>query len=207
MEAMRPQRHAEKTAMRWKVEGLPAMMANASGQSTNAMGYRSVMMAEICGPNCEKVGYSGGFACQSGQCISTDNKCDGNYYGNYAYNVKDETFQRNCADGSYETTDLCGANCEKVDMDMRGNRFACSNGQCMWKMWKCDGKRHCDDGSDETAEVCGDNCEKEERRWRCSNGQCIPASRKCNGCQDCDDGSDEVPDLCTDGYAEFCDCG
>ena len=51
-----------------------------------------------------------------------------------------------CSDGSDEATELCGANCEKVD-----RRFACSDGQCVEERYKCNGvkwRSHWDAGKD-----------------------------------------------------------
>ena len=79
----------------------------------------------------------GGFACSNGKCIQTREKCNG---------------KRECSDGSDETTEVCGANCE----NMEGGGFACSNGQCISAKFKCDGGTpDCDDKSDEAPEMCG----------------------------------------------------
>ena len=61
-----------------------------------------------------------GFACSNDQCIRGLWKCDGS---------------KNCDDGSDETTELCGADCESVG----GGGFACSNGQCIKARDKCNG--------------------------------------------------------------------
>ena len=75
------------------------------------------------------------FKCNNGrQCIMETSKCDG---------------WKSCDDGSDETTELCGTNCEKV----RGGRFACNNGRCIREGDKCNGIKECDNGSDETTEA------------------------------------------------------
>ena len=133
--------------------------------------------------------YMLGFRCANGQCIRASFKCNG---------------LRDCQDGSDETTETCGANCEEV----RGGGFACSDGQCIWVERKCDGRRGCRDGSDETTETCGDNCGGVN--FRCANGQCIRHGLKCDGNNNCGDGSDEDQSLCgseirytLDDYPEY----
>ena len=119
------------------------------------------------------------FTCANGRmCLPIEYKCNG---------IKD------CDDGSDETTETCGTNCEKVD-----GRFACNSGQCVEEWLKCDGSNDCDDGSDETMLTCGTNCEKVEGRWACSNGQCVNSRFKCDGYKDCEDGSDETTETCVD---------
>ena len=126
-----------------------------------------------------------GFACSNGQCIKEEYRCNG---------------EKDCYDGSDETTETCGANCEKVD-----GRWACASGQCIYRKFKCDGNKNsifgCDDGSDETTETCGANCENVKTGGRdggfaCNNSQCIPERHKCDGFKDCDDGSDETTETC-----------
>ena len=77
------------------------------------------------------------FDCNNGECIHAGYKCDGD---------------NDCRDGSDETTEKCGANCEEVD----GGGFACSNGRCIKTSYKCDGDNDCGDESDETTEKCGE---------------------------------------------------
>ena len=58
--------------------------------------------------------------------------------------------------------------------------FACSSGQCIAALFKCDGERDCDDGSDDNAEVCGADCENVSGGgFACADGQCIKA-KECN---------------------------
>ena len=124
-----------------------------------------------------------GFTCASGECIRREYRCEGT---------------KTCDDGSDESTETCGADCEKVE-----GRWACSSGQCIMERNKCDGWRTCADGSDETTEVCGANCQfvnnllfNTRGGFACSNGQCIKAEFKCDGKTDCKDGSDETTDVC-----------
>ena len=76
------------------------------------------------------------FRCANGECIEVFRKCNGD---------------NNCGDGSDETTETCGANCEKME-----GRFACSDGGCIPASYKCDGgSPDCRDGSDEDPSLCG----------------------------------------------------
>ena len=125
----------------------------------------------------------GGFACNNSQCILAYSKCNG-------FN--------DCTDGSDETTEVCGADCEKLD----GGGFACADGHCIKAEHRCNGRGgsgNCADGSDETTELCGAGCEEVEGGgFACADGkQCIKESYKCDGGDpDCADGSDEAASLC-----------
>ena len=116
----------------------------------------------------------GEVTCANGECIKAGEKCDGH---------------KHCSDGSDETTETCGTNCEKVE-----GRFACSNGQCKNIHYKCNGRTECPDGSDETIWGCAQDCP--EGYFKCSYGKCITASKKCDGHKDCSDGSDEATETC-----------
>ena len=71
------------------------------------------------------------FGCSDGECINAHYKCNG---------------WKSCEDGSDETTEECGDECEKVE----GGGFACSDGLCVRESEQCDGLVQCGDGSDET---------------------------------------------------------
>ena len=89
-----------------------------------------------CGDHCVHIWYSG-FACSNGRCLDALYKCDGD---------------NDCGDGSDETTQACGANCEKMKW---GRGFACSDGKCILASDKCDGRWDCRDRSDEDPYLCG----------------------------------------------------
>ena len=140
-----------------------------------ASSIRHFSNAESLG-HCAQEDGSDGFLCSSGECISPDWKCDGG---------------KDCNDGSDETTDVCGANCENVS----DGGFACANGQCVSASFKCNGMKNCEDGTDENTEICEAECEKKTvsgEGFKCASGQCIEARRICDGRKDCDDGSDET---------------
>ena len=100
---------------------------------------------DACGASCEKLRYydhdgekHGGFRCASGECLTPAAKCDG---------------EKDCGDGSDETTEECGDDCEGIP---QGGGFKCEDGrQCIRAERICDAAVHCDDGSDENTNSCG----------------------------------------------------
>ncbi|XP_070202648.1 low-density lipoprotein receptor-related protein 2-like isoform X2 [Littorina saxatilis] len=68
------------------------------------------------------------------------------------------------------------------------NTWECSNGDCIWYDWRCDGEVHCD-GSDE--QNCA-NWTCSPTWWKCANNKCIWGFDVCDGAFACDDGSDEI---------------
>ncbi|XP_065204425.1 low-density lipoprotein receptor-related protein 2-like isoform X2 [Planococcus citri] len=73
--------------------------------------------------------------------------------------------------------------------------FRCSNGQCIYEWFLCDGISDCVDNSDETLRQCSaTRCGKEQ--FRCNYGGCIDAQYRCDGLKQCNDGSDEAPSTC-----------
>ncbi|XP_046850939.1 basement membrane-specific heparan sulfate proteoglycan core protein-like [Xenia sp. Carnegie-2017] len=79
----------------------------------------------------------------------------------------------------------------------RSTEMSCGDGDCISKLWKCDGEINCADGRDEVN--CGDavvfDCQSNE--FACNRSRvygisdCIEARFRCDGQLDCDDDSDE----------------
>ena len=135
--------------------------------------------------------------CRSFNCTRDYVKCGDNLRCILAGKLCDG--RQDCSDGSDESTQACGPNCEK--MRVGGNPeqgFVCRNGQqCIPNYQICNGLANCDDGSDESTATCGANCEKLSRGgFACTSGRCIPARWKCDGGKDSSEGSDEDPSLC-----------
>lgn len=71
--------------------------------------------------------------------------------------------------------------------------FLCASGECIYKVFTCDGFKHCKSGDDE------ENCPmcKGGDTFRCNDGRCVRKYDLCNGYNNCEDGSDEaVCDQC-----------
>nr|XP_023699926.1 low-density lipoprotein receptor-related protein 8-like [Paramormyrops kingsleyae] len=73
----------------------------------------------------------------------------------------------------------------------KSSQFLCSSGQCVPRIWVCDGDEDCKDGSDEA------NCwEKPCSGFLCTDGGCVGNGSLCDGSSDCQDGSDELQENC-----------
>ncbi|XP_070548208.1 uncharacterized protein [Ptychodera flava] len=88
-----------------------------------------------------------------------------------------------------------GVICHKSATDSPSNgdcpdtHFHCSNGECILRIFVCDGRTDCSDGSDE--ETCnGAQCP--DGSFTCDNGQCISMSVYCDFIPQCIDRSDEI---------------
>ncbi|XP_017101909.2 very low-density lipoprotein receptor isoform X5 [Drosophila bipectinata] len=121
------------------------------------------------------------FRCTNGNCIPNKWRCDQ---------------ERDCADGSDESKDLCKARTCSPD------EYACKNGegQCVPLAWMCDQSKDCSDGSDE--HNCNQTCRSDE--FTCGNGRCIQKRWVCDHDDDCGDGTDEkeCPVVPCDSVAE-----
>ena len=109
------------------------------------------------------------FRCKSGQCISSNWRCD---------------LENDCQDGSDEE------NCTKpISACKLETEFQCGHdGQCIPKRWHCDGEPDCPGQEDEQ------DCDKQlckDWQFTCANRNCIFKTWRCDGDKDCTDGSDE----------------
>ncbi|XP_043067934.1 very low-density lipoprotein receptor isoform X6 [Drosophila bipectinata] len=119
------------------------------------------------------------FRCTNGNCIPNKWRCDQ---------------ERDCADGSDESKDLCMDACPN-------NEFKCESvDQCIPRNWLCDGSPDCRDKSDEAH--CNQTCRSDE--FTCGNGRCIQKRWVCDHDDDCGDGTDEkeCPVVPCDSVAE-----
>uniref|UniRef100_A0A646QCG5 Sortilin-related receptor n=1 Tax=Hemiscolopendra marginata TaxID=943146 RepID=A0A646QCG5_9MYRI len=135
------------------------------------------------------------FTCNSGQCIPIWWRCDRT---------------NDCSDGSdefhcpYSTVTTEETVSTPKANTCRENFFQCSNGDCIWESWVCDGEPDCNKGEDE--KDCVNSCKLDQVRCLHSAG-CISLHDICNGVPDCADGSDEEGCLIntTPAYGKACD--
>ncbi|XP_059482311.1 sortilin-related receptor-like [Neocloeon triangulifer] len=88
---------------------------------------------------------------------------------------------------------LVNGTCPSVANTCASDYFRCKSGNCIPKLWRCDGDNDCADNSDE--EMCGETtCQN--NHFQCKkSGKCIPSFWRCDFDMDCEDGSDE--EACT----------
>ncbi|KAM8939327.1 CD320 antigen [Pelodytes ibericus] len=72
------------------------------------------------------------------------------------------------------------------------SQFQCRDGECIPRLWRCDGDNDCPEGEDEVACPQETSCSG----FRCPDGRCLALTWKCDGYSDCADGSDEDPQTC-----------
>ena len=91
-----------------------------------------------------------------------------------------------CSDLTYNGLWLTTMTFQILDFKCDPSMYSCDNGECIHKVYVCDGDKQCVDGSDETYCQCLADEFKCER-----SGECVNKRQFCNGVEDCKDGSDE----------------
>ncbi|XP_044757881.1 uncharacterized protein LOC123316036 [Coccinella septempunctata] len=82
--------------------------------------------------------------------------------------------------------------------------FKCRDGECIDRVFACDGKADCKDGSDETESYCPLLTCANSLFFRCKYGACIRKNLECDGKNDCIDGSDETSPNCVNDVSSKC---
>ncbi|CAH2292847.1 very low-density lipo receptor-like isoform X1 [Pelobates cultripes] len=72
------------------------------------------------------------------------------------------------------------------------SQFQCQDGECISKLWHCDGDKDCPFGEDEVACPRKIPCSG----FLCKDESCLTLAQRCDGKSDCTDGSDEDPVSC-----------
>ena len=81
--------------------------------------------------------------------------------------------------------------CVSKNLTCESNKFYCSNGKCISRLWACDGDDDCGDNSDEDKGYCSFHTCVGPIEYQCGNGRCILKSLKCDHENDCRDNTDE----------------
>ncbi|CAG2184395.1 unnamed protein product [Mytilus edulis] len=113
--------------------------------------------------------------------------------------IIDNCMNCTCINGKFQ---CFGTSCEGKCED---DEFMCTNGDCIDKMYYCDGHPDCNDGSDEK---CNVTCPLGTISCDVSNTTCIPLNYMCDSRSDCINGMDERDCTPTCSEDEFkCDSG